>query len=685
MSQIDPAPTARQRSIAIVSREIAPLVGGGIAPVVRAAGELLAERGWDVTFVTDAAKREAFDELQATGHQDGSTGARWVWVSAPNDHGDFTCWPHLWSARVDEALRAAFPDRAPDVIEFSDYLAEGFVTIQRRAARDPWLDHTTVCVRIHTSSEICSVLNGALSDQTPDAAMFEMERYCLWQADRVIAQCDEIYETYRRYYGERLAPRTIVRYALPGSTALRRDEYTRHAARARELVRPAGSQLHLLYLGRAERRKGIVELAEALARRPDLDLSLSIVGGDTVTGPLGGSVREHLQYLADADPRIRVLEQVPPDEVPVLVGKADAVVTPSRWECWPNVALETLQIGRPVLATPVGGLSEMIRPGVNGLHAAGGQPEDLEALLEKAVARRDELRRMPRSAAFRDHLEQLTALEPIVGQYTELADRPAGTPATGARNVAQPLVSVVIPYFRLDGTLEATLRTLAAQVHRALDVLIINDGSLRHEDRAAFDLAATFGARIVTIPNCGLSGARNAGLTLSEAPYVCMLDADDELDPRFISACVRALEHDRSLAYATTWVRYVDENSVPHEDPDNVRGYFPFGNWTDMMDRLNLAGVCTSVIRRSALEQPTPLRYDTRLASYEDWDLYRQLALRGRYGVVLPERWFHYRVRPDSMTRQDARPNVLRLTQELRAADRFRRTTWTKPTPGVPV
>lgn len=662
-------------SIALVSREISPLTGGGIAPVVRAAGELLAERGWDVTFVTDGRHRERFEAMGAEGHPDATTGGRWVWVEATDNYGDFTCWPHLWSARVDEALRGAYPERAPDVIEFSDYIAEGFVTLQRRATNDPWLDRTTVAVRVHTSSEMCSVLNGAISDHRPDIALFEMERYCLRTADRLIAQGGDIADTYRRFYDDApLPPFVQIRYALPGVTMHQREQYAELREAARGQVRDAEAPLQLLFLGRAERRKGIVELAEALCDRPDLDVTLDIVGGDTDTGPLGSSVREHLELLEAADPRITVRGAVPPSEVPTLIGDADAVVTPSRWECWPNVSFEAMLIGRPVLATPVGGLREIVADGVTGMLAEGTGPAHLEALLERAVRERAELRRLSSRPAFAAHVSALTDLDEIAEAYAALAALRADRPSrrTPAR---EPQVAVVIPYFRLDATLERTLQTLAAQDYRNLDVLIVNDGSLRADDSALFALADQYGARVLTTANGGLSAARNAGIAATSAPLLCMLDADDELDPRFIAGCVAALEADPQLAYVTTWVRYIDDDSEPHEDAHQNRGYFPFGNWTSMMSFTNLAGVCTSVVRRAVLEEQRA-GYDQRLASYEDWDLYRRLAERGRYGAVIPERWFLYRVRLDSMTRQDAQPNLARLLSELRAAHRFRSVDW---------
>ena len=50
------------------------------------------------------------------------------------------------------------------MIEFPDYKGEGFVTIQARQALEPMLRRTCIAVRLYTTSELTSVLNGFLSD-----------------------------------------------------------------------------------------------------------------------------------------------------------------------------------------------------------------------------------------------------------------------------------------------------------------------------------------------------------------------------------------------------------------------------------------------------------------------------------------------------------------------------------------
>ena len=138
---------------------------------------------------------------------------------------------------------------------------------------------------------------------------------------------------------------------------------------------PAGDgPARLLFLNRLERRKGIAELVSAVRSLPEAELELTIVGRDTMSGPNGGSMRAHVEELAAGDVRIEVAEQVPHAEVADLIARHHAVVVPTRWETFSYVAREALACNRPVVATPAGGLVDVVRPGESGWLARSSAP-----------------------------------------------------------------------------------------------------------------------------------------------------------------------------------------------------------------------------------------------------------------------------------------------------------------------
>jgi glycosyltransferase involved in cell wall biosynthesis len=229
----------------------------------------------------------------------------------------------------------------------------------------------------------------------------------------------------------------------------------------------------------------------------------------------------------------------------------------------------------------------------------------------------------------------------------------------------------VIPYFRLDHHVVETVASVRAQTYPRIEIVVVNDGSLRGEDTLLYD--GTLGdVRVVTQPNSGLSASRNAGIAHARGRYVLPLDADDVLEPTFVERCVEALEHEPDLAYVTTWVRYVDPDGEPLTE--GHAGYSPYGNWSRLMERNNVGGTCAAVFRRRLFDIGYGYSHD--LTSYEDWLLYYDLHRAGHHGGVIPERLFRYRVRPDSMMRTDGRPETKTIFDEIRAHVRENEVQW---------
>jgi len=87
---------------------------------------------------------------------------------------------------------------------------------------------------------------------------------------------------------------------------------------------------------------------------------LSIVGADGYARGLG-SLKDWLtSELGEYTDLVEFLGTVPPDSIPEIMKSASVVVVPSRWDNFPTVILEAMQQGRPVVASPHGGMEEML-------------------------------------------------------------------------------------------------------------------------------------------------------------------------------------------------------------------------------------------------------------------------------------------------------------------------------------
>lgn len=142
------------------------------------------------------------------------------------------------------------------------------------------------------------------------------------------------------------------------------------------LVPWSGRKNQVVFAGRLEELKGLrtaVEGWKLLANDPDAP-ELLIVGD----GPLTDWAK------AQAVPRVRLLGRLPREELRTLLGESRAVLAPSLcYESFALVPAEAHVMGTLVLASDLGNVGAMVRPGVDGLRFA---PGDAAALAEAVRA-----------------------------------------------------------------------------------------------------------------------------------------------------------------------------------------------------------------------------------------------------------------------------------------------------------
>ena len=108
----------------------------------------------------------------------------------------------------------------------------------------------------------------------------------------------------------------------------------------------------LLAAGRLAEQKDFGVLLEAAAAWQHRDqVPVLAIAGD---GPLAGE----LSARAAAD-RLEVVFLGPRSDIPALLAAADVVVVPSRWEARALIVQEALRLGRPIVATRVGGIPDL--------------------------------------------------------------------------------------------------------------------------------------------------------------------------------------------------------------------------------------------------------------------------------------------------------------------------------------
>ena len=113
-------------------------------------------------------------------------------------------------------------------------------------------------------------------------------------------------------------------------------------------------------------------------------LSIEVVlAGD---GEMRGDIENFIHVCGLAD-HVRITGWLDGDEVRREIASARGLVVPSFAEGLPVVISEAMALGRPVIATFVGGIPEVVLPGVNGWLVPAGSVEALADAMEEALAR----------------------------------------------------------------------------------------------------------------------------------------------------------------------------------------------------------------------------------------------------------------------------------------------------------
>ena len=133
--------------------------------------------------------------------------------------------------------------------------------------------------------------------------------------------------------------------------------HVRNRLEARQALQIDPAWEAVVYIGRKDVKKGLRELVEAAsmlhAQRPNLHVYLVGEGPDR-------SILDALISAKNATGYIHSLPACSFDDVSIWMAAADLVTLPSYMEGCPNVVLEALACGRPVVATNVGGIPEIM-------------------------------------------------------------------------------------------------------------------------------------------------------------------------------------------------------------------------------------------------------------------------------------------------------------------------------------
>jgi glycogen synthase len=348
--------------IALLSSEYPPDQGhGGIATYVHQAGLMLASLGHEVEVFASSATRELSTEEQG------------VLVHRLNPSTKL----HFPEAAA-RLLQERHLARPFDVLEAGEFEAQ-YMPVARALPELPLL------VKLHSPTFIIRRLmnEGWRYDQhgprrwiwrlqnrwrlgLERAPADDAERHAIGEADLVSAPSRAIARLVRDEWG--IADRRVSVLPLPFQAP----------PSLLGLPQAPGSR-RVLFLGRLEVRKGVIDLADAVPHvcRRVPGVQFLFVGADAVA-PDGGAMSHYLRRRAgSAAGAMQFLPRLPYERLHEAFAETAVAVFPSTWESFGYVCLEAMAAARPVVVTTGTGLAESMGEGEAGLSVPARSPRRL--------------------------------------------------------------------------------------------------------------------------------------------------------------------------------------------------------------------------------------------------------------------------------------------------------------------
>lgn len=184
-------------------------------------------------------------------------------------------------------------------------------------------------------------------------------------------------------------------------------------------------------------------------------------------------------------------------------------------------------------------------------------------------------------------------------------------------------VAVVIPTYQYGHYVGRAIESALGQSRPPAEVIVVDDGST--DDTASVLARYAPHVRLLRQENRGVAGARNAGILASTAPLLAFLDADDVWEPTKLEAQVRRWQAEPHIGLVHCGVLRVDSDG--HVIARQTEG--AQGQVAEDLLLLRTPGILGGgsgvMVPRAVLEAVG--RYDERLSTSADWDLYLRIAL----------------------------------------------------------
>lgn len=229
-----------------------------------------------------------------------------------------------------------------------------------------------------------------------------------------------------------------------------------------------------------------------------------------------------------------------------------------------------------------------------------------------------------------------------------------------------PRVDVIIPAYNASKYIAKTIQSVLAQTLLPHKIIVVDDGSTDN----TVALVKSFNndlIEIISIPNSGVSKARNIGIRASQSEYIAFLDADDLWEEDKLKAQIEALIANPEKKAVYSYAIMCDDNgNLTTKEPAYKNTPYPPGKQFEklLFEFNNISGSASSVMIDANMLKSTEL-FDEAMCFAEDIDLWIRIAKQSEFALV-PKNHIKIRVHSSSTTR-----SVVAKSRRRRISDHF--------------
>ena len=322
----------------------------------------------------------------------------------------------IYNLEAKKKLTQLLKDFNPDVIHFNNIYHQLSTSVLDAAAKHPAAkvmtlhDYKLICpnYKLFTEGRVCercyrhkyyqAIVHRCLQDSCPASALAAMEMY--------FAKARQIYENVVDCF---VSPsQFLAQKTRDWNVKFKRMETLANFVDLAEFKPNYEPGEYYLYFGRLSEEKGLSDLLRVFGEQGGR--RLKIAG----TGPLEQSLKETIgaQGLAN----IQLLGYQEPNELRSIIAKSRAVIVPTLMhDNYPYSVIEAQAMGKAVIASRMGGIPEMVKPGMNGYLYEPRNPNDLAARVEDAEKNINELSELGKAGRARGEKENIAS-----GHYEKL-------------------------------------------------------------------------------------------------------------------------------------------------------------------------------------------------------------------------------------------------------------------------